>query len=138
MEEFNHKELLGIHGETNWIRVKYFPRIFVNADSSRDPEWFAKTEHRTRETHTPNHLYVNAQRHRLDKKIKWLKLYFDFRKVKEYAKRSSQEHCTFLGPGDEKKWYETLLYKPEGKCDSTATQMGGTIKGYKSSSIQEY
>ena len=44
-------------------------------------------------------------------------------KVKEYAKRFSQGHWTFFGPGDEKKWYGTLPYTPEGKCDSTATQM---------------
>ena len=44
-------------------------------------------------------------------------------KVKEYAKRFSQEHWTFLGPGDEKKWYGTPPYTPEGNWDSTATQM---------------
>ena len=44
-------------------------------------------------------------------------------KVKEYAKRFSQGHWTFLGPGDEKKWYGTLPYTPEGKWDSTADQM---------------
>ena len=26
-------------------------------------------------------------------------------KVKEYAKRFSQGHWTFIGPGDEKKWF---------------------------------
>ena len=36
-------------------------------------------------------------------------------KVKEYAKRFSQGHWTSLGPGDEKKWYGTLTYTPEGK-----------------------
>ena len=29
-------------------------------------------------------------------------------KVKEYAKRFSQGHCTFQGLGHEKKWYGTL------------------------------
>ena len=37
-------------------------------------------------------------------------------KVKTYAK-------TFLGPRADKKWYGTLPETPEGKCDSTATQM---------------
>ena len=36
-------------------------------------------------------------------------------KDKEYAKRFSQGHWTFFGPGDEKKWYGTPLYTPEGK-----------------------
>ena len=34
-------------------------------------------------------------------------------KVKEYAKRFSQGHRPFLGPGDEKKWYGTLPCTPE-------------------------
>ena len=38
--------------------------------------------------------------------------------VKEYAR-----HWTFLGLGDEKKWYGTLPCTLEGKWDSTATQM---------------
>ena len=40
-----------------------------------------------------------------------------------YAKRFSRGHWTFLDPGDEKKWYETLSYTPEGKWDSIAKQM---------------
>ena len=47
----------------------------------------------------------------------------NFEKVKAYAKRFSQGHWTFLGLGDEKKWYGTLTYTPEGKWDSTATHM---------------
>ena len=43
--------------------------------------------------------------------------------VKKYAKRFSQGHWTFLGPGDVEKWYGTLSYAPEGKWDSTVTQM---------------
>ena len=43
--------------------------------------------------------------------------------VKNYAKRCSRGHWTFLGPGDEKKWYGTLSYTPEGKWDPIATQM---------------
>ena len=39
------------------------------------------------------------------------------------AKRFPRGHWTFLGPGDEKKWYGTLSYTPEGKWDSTATQV---------------
>ena len=33
--------------------------------------------------------------------------------VKNYAKRFLRGHWTFLGPGDEKKWYGTLSYTPE-------------------------
>ena len=31
---------------SSWIRVEYFPRIYVIADSSEDPGWVARTEHR--------------------------------------------------------------------------------------------
>ena len=47
----------------------------------------------------------------------------NWEKVTGWAKRFSQGHWTFVGPGDEKKWYGTLLYTSEGKWDSTATQM---------------
>ena len=43
--------------------------------------------------------------------------------VKTYAKRFRQGHWTFLGLGDEKKWHGTHSQTPEGKADSTATQM---------------
>ena len=36
---------------------------------------------------------------------------------------SEKSRNTRLGPGDEKKCYGTLPYTPEGKCDSTGTQM---------------
>ena len=39
-------------------------------------------------------------------------------KVKMYAKKCSQGHWTFLGPGDEKKGSGNCHYKPEGKWDS--------------------
>ena len=43
--------------------------------------------------------------------------------IKNHAERFSQGHWTSLGPGDEKKWYGTLSYKPEGKMDSVASSM---------------
>ena len=36
-------------------------------------------------------------------------------KVETYAKKFSQGHWTFLGPGDEKKWYGQTKYPAEGK-----------------------
>ena len=43
--------------------------------------------------------------------------------VENFAKRFSQGHWTFLGPGDEKKWYGILCFSLEGEWDSTATPM---------------
>ena len=40
-----------------------------------------------------------------------------------YAKRFSQVHWTFLGLGDENKWFGNRNYKPGGKWNSVASQM---------------
>ena len=45
--------------------------------------------------------------------------------AKNYAKRFSRGHWSFLGPGSEKKWHGTHTYTPEGKWDSIATKMVG-------------
>ena len=45
--------------------------------------------------------------------------------VKNYAKRFSRGHSSFLGPGDEKKGYGTLSCTVEGKWDSIAAEMVG-------------
>ena len=50
-------------------------------------------------------------------------MYFKFRTSQKYATRFSRGQWTFIGPGDEKKWYGTLSFTPEGKWDSIATQM---------------
>ena len=52
-------------------------------------------------------------------------------RVKEYEKRFSRGHWTFLGPGHEK---EEVRRKMGLYCHSN----GGTIQRYRSSSIQEY
>ena len=39
------------------------------------------------------------------------------------TRKDAREDKTFLSSGDEKKWCGTFSYPPEGKCDSTATQM---------------
>ena len=58
--------------------------------------------------------------------------------VKNYAKRFSRGHRSFLGPGDE-EWYATHNYTPERKWNSTATEMvGGTFQRNWTSSIQGY
>ena len=97
-------------------KVKW--NIFIIADSSRDPEWFAKTEHRTWKIHRSYHLCVSVQWHRLDKKRKWWNLYFEFGKSHEILEEILAKTLDVLGRGLEKKWYATLSYTPEGKWDS--------------------
>ena len=92
------------------IQVEYFPRIYVIADFLRDPDWFAKAEHCT------DWIIFMSMINDID----WTRKGNDgicisnSEKVNEYAKRFSQEQWTFLGPGDEKKWYGTLPETPEG------------------------
>ena len=58
--------------------------------------------------------------------------------VKDYAKKFLQGRRTFLGNGEEKKWYGTLPYTPQGKWDFCSQTGGGQIQRHRSSSIQEY
>ena len=118
------QSIAGNRWRSNWIRVEYSPRIFVIAEIlQKNPGCSARAEHQTRRIYSLDHLHVNVQRHRLDKTRKWCNLYFEFSEVKEYAKRFSQGHWTFLGLGDEKKWFGTLRCTLEGKWDSAATQL---------------
>ena len=38
--------------------------------------------------------------------------------IKTFAKRCQKGRWSFLGPGDEEKWYGTHVYKPEGKWNT--------------------
>ena len=63
----------------------------------------------TGKIHRPDHLHVNVQRHRLGQRKGMMEFAFRIvEKVKDCAKRFLQEHWTFLGPGEEKKWCGTL------------------------------
>ena len=109
---------------TNWIRVEHSPRDF------RHCRFFRKIQNDLRER--------NIELEKFTDRIIFMSMFNDIdwtrkgndgicisnsEKVKTYAKRFSQGHWTFLCPGDEKKWYGTLHYTPEGKWDTTATQM---------------
>ena len=43
--------------------------------------------------------------------------------VADYARKFAQGHWSFLGPGSEKKWYGTHVYKPNGELDEVADIM---------------
>ena len=43
--------------------------------------------------------------------------------VTEYVRKVAQKHWSFLGPGSEKKWYGTHIYKPNGEWDELAEIM---------------
>ena len=95
---------------TNWVRLEYFPRTYVIADSPEDPDRRARLTHWTWRLCRSNHFQV----------IDWTKrgnseqCISNSEKVKKYAKRFSRGHWTFLGAGGEKKWYGTHRYTPGG------------------------
>ena len=62
---------------SNWVRVAYFPRIFVVADSGKDQRRFEKKEHQTWRVHGPDHHHVNVQRHWLAKEREWWDLHLE-------------------------------------------------------------
>ena len=111
VEEFNmspsYQELLGIDGE-----AIEFPRIFDIPDTSENPVWFASKKHWTWKIHRSDHLHV-IQRHRLDKERKWWNL-FEFTES-QGLREEILARTLDVGLGEEKKWYGTLPYTPEGK-----------------------
>ena len=60
------------------------------------------------------------------------------REVSDYATESQRGHWSFLGPGDEEKWYRTCHYKPEGKWDQHAIQNDCCIRTEWSSRVPRY
>ena len=45
------------------------------------------------------------------------------KQVSDYAKEFPRGHWSFLGPGNEEKWFGTYAHKPEGKWHQQANQM---------------
>ena len=113
---------------SNWIRVELFPRIFVIADSSRDPEWFATLEHRIGEVHRPDHLHVNVQRHRLDReRIRW-NLYSEVKKSRNTRRDSRRDTGRFSVLETKTSGMELFVTHQKEKWDSAATQMVDRFK----------
>ena len=75
------------------------------------------------QTRPEGSLHVHFQRHRLDQEGNYNECFSDFEKVRDFAKRFSLGHWSFLGPGEKEKWYGTHSYKSEGQWLSTADVM---------------
>ena len=100
-----------------------FPGNKVIADSSKDPERFARR---------------NIEPEEFGDRIIFMSMFNDIDwtakgneencisnsdKVKMYAKRFSKGHWTFFGLGDEKKSYGKSNYQPHAKLNSVASQI---------------
>ena len=122
VEEFNmslsNKELLGIDGEAIQFEWNIFPG-FLSLQILQEIQNDLRKRNIEPQKLSDQIIFMS-----MFNDIDWTKQGNDglcisnLEKVKEYAKRFSQGHWTFLGPGEEKKWYGTLLYTPERKWDS--------------------
>ena len=124
---------------SEWIRVEYSPRIYcyIARFSSTDPGQLVEWEHRARTIFWQDHLHVDVQWHGLDKKKYWRNMCFEFRKDKSYAQKFSARSLTFIGLGQEMKWFGTRDYKPEGKCNSTTVKNGTVLPGDDTPSLHK-
>ena len=116
------QRIAGNRWRSNWIRVEYFTRIFVIADSWRDPDCFAKAEHRTWEIYRQDHLHVNVQRHRLEKRKRW-NLYFEVSKSQGIREEILAGTLDVSWSWRRKEVVRNSSFTLEGKWDSTATEM---------------
>ena len=99
--------------------MEYFPRTYVIGDPPKDPERSCKIETLNFQCSVTS----IGQREEIQNHVFQIP-----KKFKKYAERFSRGHWTFLCLGDEKKWYGTPSYTPEGKWDSTATQIVDRFK----------
>ena len=121
----------GNRWRSNWIRVEYFPRIFLMADSSRDPEWFAKVEHRTCNSQTGSSS-CQCSTTSIGQRKRW-NLYFEFRSQGIRAE-------ILAGTLDvSRSWRrKEVVWNSSRKMGFHSQSHGGTIQRYRSSCIQEY
>ena len=119
VEEFR---LLGIVGELielGWNILSGFSSLQFFQKIQND---LRERNHWTGEIHRPDHLHVNVQRHRLDKKRKRRNLCFEFRKSQGI--REEILAGTLDVPRSWKRCgIELSLIAPVGKWDHVATQM---------------
>ena len=117
VEEFKmspfYKELLGIDGEPlefEWIILSGFSSLQILQQIQNDLR-----ERNIKLEKFADRLIFMSMFNDIDwtRERKRRDLYFEFRKVKMYAKKFSQGHWTFLGPGVEKKWHGKRKYLPE-------------------------
>ena len=112
------RRIAGNRWRSNWFRVKYFPSIFVIADSLKRSRMICENGTSNLRHSQTGSSSCQRSTTSIGQQKETKELVFRNQKVKEYAKRFSKGHWTFLGRGDEKKWYGTLLYTHERQWDT--------------------
>ena len=126
--EYFLRRITGHRWRTNWIRVEYFPRIYLMADCPEDPERSTRTTYWARTVRRSDHLHARVQRHRLDDESKWRKLYFEFRKSQSTCGEILARTLDIPWSWKWRKWFTGYSYKLEGKWDPIVSQMVQWVK----------
>ena len=127
MEKFpqtdSHRELGGIDGEPNEFELNIFPG-FTSLEILQKIQKDLQEQNIEPENFEHRFIYMS-----MFNDIEWTRrgnseqCISNSDQVKSYAKKFSQGHWTFLGPGSEKKWNGNQSYRSEGKWQATPDQM---------------
>ena len=112
-----YQDAVGIDGEGIEFEWK-FHRIFIFVYSSRNLTRLGEKEHPARRVQGPDHLCQCSMT--LNGKQMMRIGSWNAEKVKNYARRFSQGHMTFLGPGSEEKWYGNSSHAQKKQWNCTA------------------
>ena len=121
-QSISSRELLGIDGETDWVRVEYFARTYVIGDPQEDPERPARSKHWTRKVWRSNHLHVNVQWHRMDREEIQRNVFQIPNKSRITRRESPEDTGHSFALETISNGMELSVFSPEGKWVSTATQ----------------
>ena len=89
-------------------------------DSSIDSRQTGSVSNKSRRSWRSNHLHVHVQRHWLDRGRKFLPTVFRLPKRSRRTQEGFQlGHWSFIGPGEEEKWYGPHTYTLEGQWNKT-------------------
>ena len=133
----NTNEIFEIDGEPFQFEWNIFPR-HNTVEILREIQMGITTIRRTRRIRRSDHLHVYVQRHRLHEEWKLQGFFSNSAMARDYAKRFPLGHWSFLGPGEEEKWYGTQNDRPEGQWNSSADVMVLQFLRQRTSSLQSF
>ena len=133
VEEFQQtdsdKEFCGIDGEPNDFELNIFP-LFTSLEILQKIQKDLQEQKIESENFEDRFIFMS-----MFNDIEWTRrgnseqCISSSDQVKSYAKKFSQGHWTFLGPGSEKKWNGNQSYRLEGKWQATPDQMVERFEG---------
>ena len=108
--------------------MEHFPRIHHVAALSLSHRSTEQIRRSTRTFHRKNSIYVDVQRHFLQKKDNEEECLANANVVSIFAKKFGIGQWSFIGPGSEKKWYSVEESSPQGILGSYRGKDAGGIR----------